>query len=105
VYCTVEDGTAGTERRRGGAREGLTKEDRNGDGGRDKWKGYDKRSDEESLRGGYNPKKEEWEKGGGEGSPHTTIRQEPRRPEMQNTGEGTQKGGGREDNEPDAKPK
>jgi hypothetical protein len=33
------------------------------------------------------------------------IRQEPEKPEMQNTGDGTQKGGGREDKEPYAKPK
>jgi hypothetical protein len=46
---------------------------------------------------------------GGEGerekSPHTTIRQEPKKPEMQNTGDGTQNGGRREDKEPYAKPK
>jgi hypothetical protein len=42
--------------------------------------------------------------GGGEESPHTIIRQEPGKPEMQNTGDGTQKGG-REDNEPFAEPK
>ena len=33
------------------------------------------------------------------------IRQEPGKPEMQNTGDGTQNGGGREDKEPYAKPK
>jgi len=42
---------------------------------------------------------------GGEGeSPDTIIRQEPERQKMQNTGDGTQKGGG-EDKEPYAKPK
>jgi hypothetical protein len=33
------------------------------------------------------------------------IRQEPEKPEMQNTEDGTQKGGGREDKQPYAKPK
>lgn len=42
---------------------------------------------------------------GGKESPHTIIRQEPGKAEMQNTGDGTQNGGGREDKEPHAKPK
>ena len=57
-------------------------------------------SDKNILWKGYNPKKGEREE-----SPHTTIRQEPKKPEMQNTGDGTQNGGWREDKEPYAKPK
>jgi hypothetical protein len=41
---------------------------------------------------------------GGEELPHTIIRREPQRPEMQNTGDGTRKGG-REDREPLCKTK
>ena len=57
AYCTENVGTAGTERmRRTRTGEWLTKGDRNGDGG-------NKLSDKNILWKGYNPKKEEREKG------------------------------------------
>ena len=81
---------------RGGA--GITKEDRKGDRQTDRMKGSKRimaRCRRRTVsREGYNPKKEGWEGGEGE-SPDTIIRQEPERPRMQNTGDGTQKGGRR----------
>ena len=84
--------------RKGGEGERLTKGDRNGERQTKRSKDHDKPSDKKnSLWEGYDPKKEEGE------NHHMIIRQEPEKPEMENTGDGTQKGG--EDKEPYAKPK
>lgn len=98
VYCTANVDTTGTED------GGRLRDERDERGTKKTIKRQTNRQDERDRKrimsnrrrtvSGYNPKVEEWGDGGqcgGKESPHRTIRQEPRKPEMRDTGDGPER--------------